>query len=58
MKRPSIMQQQIERYHQLSNTILLPVVVQVYMSFRIGKVEKDKALNYHLKQGKETNKVV
>ena len=32
----------------ISNTILLPIVVQVYeFPWKIGNIEKDKALNHH-----------
>ena len=55
-KRPSIMQEQIQIRFQYD--FVANISVGIWISYKIGKVEKDEALNYHWKQKKVTNKVV
>ena len=48
---PHLFKIKLEDVTNLCNTILLPIVVQVYEFYKkIGKVEKEKSL-HHRKQG-------
>ena len=49
-KRPSIMQEQIQIRFQYD--FVANISAGIWISYKIGKVEKDEALNYHWKQKK------